>query len=616
MATAARFWTLLAMNDGGRSRLHGMLRLAVWALLAMASSTPLLAAVQLVADRDEYNLAAQVDVLADPSAQVDLEQARGSADWAPINGRSPVFGFATGAYWFRTSVVHAGHDEQRWVWLLPYALLDHIELHVIRADGSIEIRRSGDRLPFDSRDLKHRHFNFLIDIAAGERVELLLRVRTESSLQAPQLLITRSAFFARTHEAQAGMGLYYGILLALLLFNLIIYLSLREPAFGWYVVYVCSFGMAQLNLNGLAFEYLWPQSPLWANWAVPLTIAVGQTSMALFARTFLDLRKRRPILHRIFAAFIAFQLLMLAATPVIGYRAAILIETAGVLFIALLILTAAVLVMRDGFRPARYFLLAWSILLLGAVTYALVSFGVLPKVFLTEYGIQIGSALEMTLLSFALAFRIRDLEQEKQRLMQHSRDQLETQVAERTRDLNQALDKLGTLNQRLHEHSLRDGLTGAYNRRFLEQSLPAMLANCAESEQPLALLIVDLDHFKQINDRHGHLVGDDCLRAVSALLQGQLRNDSEKLVRWGGEEFVVLLPGSDRAAAVERAEQMRAELASHPSVVEDCHVPLRASIGVACAAANQSGNPEALLQAADQALYEAKRSGRNRVVLG
>ena len=382
------------------------------------------------------------------------------------------------------------------------------------------------------------------------------------------------------------------------------------------MVYVFCFGLAQLNLNGLAFEYLWPQSPNWANWAIPLTIAVGETSMAIFAMTFLDLRRRRPLMHRVFVGFVIFQLLMLAITPLIGYRPAILIETAGVFVIAVMILTAALMLIRDGYRPARYFLLAWTALLLGVVAYALVSFGLLPKIFLTEYGIQIGSALEMTLLSFALAFRIRDLENEKQRLIRRSRDQLEAQVAERTRDLNEAMKELSELNLRLHEHSLRDGLTGAYNRRFVDQHVEAMRQRCAEGQQPLSVLMIDLDHFKQINDRYGHLVGDDCLRTVADVLHSQLLNDEEKLVRWGGEEFVILLPGVGHQAALQRAEQIRSNLAACPSTVQNQSIQLRTSIGIASAGANQLESVACLLESADGALYQAKRGGRDRVVVG
>jgi diguanylate cyclase (GGDEF)-like protein len=431
----------------------------------------------------------------------------------------------------------------------------------------------------------------------------------------PQWLITREAFFARTHEAQIGIGLYYGILLALLLFNLTIYLSLREPAYGWYVLYVASFGLVQLNLNGLAFEYLWPNAPNFANLALPLSMAFGLAMMALFARSFLDVKARRPRVNRLFEGFIGFQLLMMAASAILPYRPAILVETASVFLIIPLILMAALSLIRSGFRPASYFLLAWAALLIGTVTYALVSFGMLPKLFLTEYGIQIGSALEMTLLSFALAFRIRDLEQDKQRLIRQSRDELEERVERRTLQLNQALAELGAVNRQLHEVSRRDGLTGVYNRRFLEQTLDSLWTRSMDAGESFAVLMFDLDHFKTINDRYGHLVGDDCLRTVAEVLRAHLRGPCEYLARWGGEEFILLLPDTSLNDACIRAEQIRIALESRPAPNKGAAIELRVSIGVAAAVPTRDSLVNRLIESADRALYRAKAAGRNRVAV-
>lgn len=569
--------------------------------------------VDLQPGADEIDLSPAVEVLHDPGGLLDAAQAGAQPGWQSLDGRSPVFGFADGAHWFRTRVRHTGHDEQRWVYLIPYSLLDRVDLNVIRTDGRIELRSSGDRLPFATRDLKHRHFNFLIDIAGGETVDLMLRVQSESSVQVPQFLITRAAFFARTHESQVGIGIYYGVLMALLLFNLIIYLSLRQPAYGWYVLYVLAFGFVQMNLNGLAFEYLWPQSPDWANLAMPLSMVLGLATMTLFTREFLDLARHRPRLDRVFRAFVMIQIAMLVGVPMLDYRTAIMIETASVFLIAPLILYAAISLVRSGFRPANYFLMAWAALLLGTMSYALVSFGLLPKVFITEYGIQIGSALEMTLLSFALAFRIRDLEQEKQRLISRSRDELEACVQQRTTELNQALAELGAMNRQLHELSRRDGLTGVYNRRFLEQNLEQLWDSCSRAGEAFSVLMFDIDHFKSINDRHGHLAGDDCLRTVADVLHAQLRGPRECLARWGGEEFILLLPALALAEARVRAEQARAAIEQRRPPPQGPAVELRVSIGVACTFPTRGSQVTQLIESADRALYRAKAAGRNRV---
>lgn len=584
------------------------------ALLCLLLALPA-AALELVPGREVYDLAPAAEALRDPDAHLDLSSALAATQWQPLGARSPVFGFASGAFWFRTRIVNAGNAEGRWVYVVPYALLDRLTLHILRADGRVEIRESGDRTPFDTRDLKHRHFNFLIDIGPGERVDLVLRVHTDSSVQVPQELLTRSAFLKRNHESQLGIGIYYGILLALLLVNLTLWLVLREATYGWYVAYVASFGLVQMNLNGLSFEYLWPGLPTLANLAMALSMALGLMTMSLFTRTFLDLPRNRPRLDRVFRVFIQAQAVMLVAVALLPYRVAIMIETASVFLIVPLILYAAVSLWRSGFRPAGWFLLAWTVLLLGTVAYALVSFGVLPKWFITEYGIQIGSALELTLLSFALSFRLRALEQEKQRLVRAANDELELRVARRTEELNRALDELAAANRQLHEVSRRDGLTGAYNRRFLEQSLDLLWAECRNAGEAFSVLMLDIDHFKSINDRHGHLVGDECLKAVADAAHASLRGPRECLARWGGEEFIVLLPGLEGPQAAERGEQIRAAIAGRRPPPQGPRIEMRVSIGVASGLPRHGGAPLDLVGSADQALYRAKREGRDRVVL-
>ncbi|WP_374434645.1 GGDEF domain-containing protein [Inhella sp.] len=158
----------------------------------------------------------------------------------------------------------------------------------------------------------------------------------------------------------------------------------------------------------------------------------------------------------------------------------------------------------------------------------------------------------------------------------------------------------------------RDALTGLFNRRVLQRRLAEELARGQRRPQVLALLALDVDHFKQINDRHGHAAGDAALCHVATLLQAQLRR-SDVLARSGGEEFVVLMPETGRAEAAQVAERMRAALEAQPLEWEGLQIAVRASFGVADS--TQAQSEDGLLQRADAALYAAKAGGRNRVVL-
>ena len=173
------------------------------------------------------------------------------------------------------------------------------------------------------------------------------------------------------------------------------------------------------------------------------------------------------------------------------------------------------------------------------------------------------------------------------------------------------------LRERLRGQALRDSLTGLHNRRFLEEVMPQIEAQVARDGQPVAVLMLDLDHFKSINDTHGHATGDAVLHAVGALLIDQLRR-SDVACRYGGEELAVLLPGSDIEQALERADEIRRAIAALSGTAARTAgsiplPPITVSIGVA-AVPQTAGRLADAMKAADAALYEAKRAGRNRVM--
>jgi len=159
--------------------------------------------------------------------------------------------------------------------------------------------------------------------------------------------------------------------------------------------------------------------------------------------------------------------------------------------------------------------------------------------------------------------------------------------------------------------ALTDSLTGLHNRRYLSRHLDGLLADARKNAKPLALLMVDIDHFKSVNDTHGHAVGDEVIRVVANRLQQHVRS-FDTIARWGGEEFVVAMPDASLDVATTVAERLRRKIAAAPARMdsEGLELPITVSIGIAVA--SNDGAAE-LLQRADAALYAAKRAGRNRV---
>ena len=180
-------------------------------------------------------------------------------------------------------------------------------------------------------------------------------------------------------------------------------------------------------------------------------------------------------------------------------------------------------------------------------------------------------------------------------------------------NLMSQLSEIKTLQQQLQEQANRDALTGLYNRRYLVATFERELARCRREGMPLALMMLDVDHFKRINDRHGHRAGDEILRLLGALLHTGLRRD-DVACRYGGEEFVLLLPHMSAATALDRAEQLRTEF-------ERLHIDtpageVRTTVSIGMAMFPEHGQDlDALTHCADLALYAVKRQGRNAVQL-
>jgi two-component system, sensor histidine kinase LadS len=580
---------------------------------ASASAQPVL---QLTPGNDDIQMSPYLAYRHDSGGVDDAAaafQRFAAGEFAPLPDGKSEFGFQPGAYWFHADVLNHNAQETRWLLVQQYALSDYIDLYVRYPDGRVIHQASGDHLPFDSRSIHDRHPNFQFDLPAGQAAELLVRVESESSMQVPLALLTPTAFAELARDAQFAIGIYYGILLALFFYNLVLWLMLRDASYFWYLFHLSAFGMVLFTLNGLGFEYLWPNSPWWTDKSVPVSICLALIGMQQFARTFLELKQRFPRGNLVSLALIGFFVLLGLASLVLPYRVSTPFAARAVLVGVLWIAVACLVVVRRGYVPARLFMLAWAMFLLGTTMFTLIAFGVLPKTFYTEYGVQIGSALEMLLLSVALGNRYASLRKENERIVGEANLKLERKVAQRTQEVRSALVQLEEAHGRLRDSSRRDGLTGLYNRTYFHEAFEKMLADSHQSHRPLSLLMIDLDHFKAINDRHGHLVGDDCLRFASQRIGKVLRAHDALLARFGGEEFIVGLPDHDLHRAVEVAEQLRRAVVEAPCASQGHDIRISASVGVHTIAPGSIDDMDAALEIADRALYAAKANGRDCV---
>ena len=552
----------------------------------------------------------------------DLQASDGASDafararagqFAPVPGGNPSFGFQDGAYWFYLPVENRHQHDSRWLLVQEYPLSDQLDLYIRYPDGRVVHQTSGDHVPFAMRYIPYRHPNFQIDLPEGQPVELLVRVQSQSSMQVPLVLYTPRAFAELLRDAQFSTGLYYGIVLALLIYNLVLWFMLRDSGYFWYLWHVAAFALVLFTLNGYGFEYLWPDWPWMADAAVPLSICLALIGMQMFSRSFLELPTRWPAGNAVSLSVSGFFALLGIASLWLPYNVSTPLASKAVLLAVLWIIVAAVVMQRRGYRPARLFLLAWSLFLAGTAAFTLLAFGLLPRNFWTQNGVQIGSALELLLLSLALGARYAGLRDENIRIVQEANERLERNVIDRTKQLRTTMAQLGEANVQLREYSRRDPLTGAYNRRHFREAFGQALDARREDWAPLALLLLDLDHFKRINDTYGHLAGDECLSSAARCMEDVVVPRGGLVARFGGEEFVAVLPGTDAQEALQVAEAVRLRIHQTPVATAGHMIRLSASIGVHTVTADRQSVPEEVIRIADEALYRAKRDGRNCV---
>jgi diguanylate cyclase (GGDEF)-like protein len=581
------------------------------------------AAVRLTPQTQSVPLAPQITVLEDVGGVMTLADVqRRAADFKPSGVRDDAainFGYSSSAWWLRIDLAADPEAARDWLLDIAFPTLDNIEYFGPGGDHRV----AGDRLPFAARPLLHRNFVFPVRLDESGVGSIWLRVVSEGTLTIPVRLWRHEAFWQESLSSYAMLSVYFGMLLALAAYNLLLWFSLRDHNYLTYVLFAISMAVGQLSLNGLGNQFLWPDWPVWGNLAFSTGFATTGFFGALFTRGFLETRRNLPRLDGAIIGLAGLFALCAVAPLLAPYRlAAIMTSLTGVSF-SLIAVVAGVRCWRAGQPGARVFILAWTALLLGVMVVGLRNLDLLPTTFISFYAIQIGSAVEMVLLSFALAERINDLQREKdaarseaittrQELvaaLQRSEIDLERRVAARTGELESLNAKLRENERQLQALAHTDALTGLANRLLLDARLEQSMQHARRSHGQVALLMVDLDHFKAINDSRGHAIGDEVLRSMAERLRAAVR-EVDTVARIGGDEFVVVLSSIGGAADAERLAEKLVAGIGEPMRVLGMPIECSASIGVALFGGGELTAAE-LLRRADRAMYVAKEAGRN-----
>ncbi|MCM0611378.1 diguanylate cyclase [Marinobacter sediminum] len=583
-------------------------------------------------DSERVELSRFVDYWQEPSGPVGISTVTDldTRAWSRNGSDSISLGYGDEVYWFRVELENVADHEAVTFLEIGYPVLDHIELYMNPGKPGSEALVLGDKQPFYDRPIDHRNFVVPVTLAAGKKATVYLRVDTTSSMQVPLTLWDQDAFYSAEQSRSMFEGLYYGIVLVMVLYNLFVFMAVGERSFLHYVGYITTMPLFLASLHGVAFQYLWPESTWWNDQSIIVFLNLVVLFGGMFSISFINVtRENHPGLNRWTVGLVMVAGMLATAGFFVPYRymilPTILIGATGCS--TMLVLSIVRWVRKDP--AARYYTFAWVFMLFGGIVLALSKFTMLPRNLLTENATQVGSALGVILLSIALADRLdrekkrvflaqqRLLREERKariaqekslKIQQEANSLLEKRVQERTQDLE-------SLNEQLLELNATDALTSLKNRGHFDRAFQSAVVRAYRYEEQLSLLVLDIDHFKKFNDSYGHLVGDDCLKMVAQCIRRFVTRPQDLAARYGGEEFVVMLPDTPEAGAIQVAERIRTEIERTAFRVSDEMLHLTVSIGVCSVSPGEAGATKEIFGWADEALYEAKGRGRNRVVV-
>lgn len=554
-----------------------------------------------------------VEYFEDPDSRHTLESIQqASLEWR-INEQD-VFsqGYSDSDWWLRFNLRNEGQSQTFYL-EVAYSVLDYLDIYVLRDGQPASSHLMGDKRPFAERPLYHRQFLTPLALKQQETVTIYIRVQSSSSVQVPITVSDPERFRELDISATLVHGIYLGGMLIIAIYNLLVYLALRDKSYLYYVAYVSSMMMFLASMNGWTFQYLWPESTWWNDTAILVFLNGVVLFGLLFATHFLGLKALGKHFNLIRKTWIGVSLLFMLSYAFVPYSIAIRYSIPFAALTCFFVLCMGFYALKRGQKSALIYIISWAGIVIGGVLLALNKMQLVPRNVFTDQAIQFGSLLEVMLLSFGLAQRINH---EKARRIQaqenalaiqlQATEELEERVTERTRELEVA-------NLQLKELSDTDQLTGLKNRRFLDKYLEDQIKSALRYEHPLSVLLIDIDHFKVLNDNYGHLVGDICLQEVARRFADAMRSPTDLSARYGGEEFCVVLPETPLEGALVVAERIRASINGTPILARHFCQKISVSIGVHCKLPEAEDTLSGFLEAADKALYKAKESGRNRV---
>lgn len=346
------------------------------------------------------------------------------------------FGFNANPVWLRCAINNPRPDLEDFYLEIGYSHLDQIALYVPDENGDYAVREAGDKKPYHEREFDHHNFIFNISQAPGTKT-YYVRIQTTSSLSIPISIYNENSLKKKLITEYLLYGMFYGTILVMILYNLFVFISTRDPCYFAYVIFLIACLLTTLSLNGLGYKLVWPNSPLLAG-SVPFFLPVANAGGLVFSMVYLDTRKKVPILHKTCLGMIVVYVAMIVSAYLIPYeiaiRIAVSLQTVGMILV--LIIGAYYLKLKE--RAVYFFFPSWIFLIAGTAISQSKAAGLLSSNTLTNMGIEVGAVIQVILFSLGMADKLNFLKNS----LQDMNLNLETMVSQRTQALKQSNKEL------------------------------------------------------------------------------------------------------------------------------------------------------------------------------
>jgi diguanylate cyclase (GGDEF)-like protein len=522
---------------------------------------------------------------------------------------------------------------------INYSLLDHADVWFMTSpeNGSRVITqyKAGDAYPYSNRAIKSEKFLFEVPASASD-LHVYIKAESKGPINVPIQIWSANDFIEFSSLQKLFLGLFFGYMIAMALSNLFIYATSKNNLFLVYTAYVSCIALTLASLHGVAFRYIWPNNVWLQEIAVPIFACLTLIFVISLTINLLVLKVNSPIFFKALRSIRYIFIGLLCLSFVLPYEIVIKVVLILLFVSSPIIFTSGAILALKGNTVARYFCGAWGVLLLSGVAIALENFGLYDSIIDSSYLLMIGAITEALLLALAIAINFNEqllvakqtrdaaLKSEQEAieakdelidLQDKNRSDLEYSIEERTLELQIALRELSEKNRELEKLSAIDPLTGLMNRRYFDERIVAECRRSKREKSNLGIAMIDIDHFKHINDNYGHLCGDHCLKIFALTLQETIKRPSDIICRYGGEEFVLILPNTEQDGLIMLLEKVRKEVEAKKIVFEGQELQMTVSIGGCSKVVLSDDENNSIVAFADKQLYEAKETGRNRVIV-